>query len=743
VGVKKKKAKPSPKGGKLHAQVKKAKRSSVVKKLLAQAKSVVKGALKHTLFDHQAEALKQMESLPQIDVPVTSTEVGSGPPKKLTIPMGAKSKEFVDKLKAASAEIHKNTHRKVHIVGTPLSSDPVSAFKKWQEHIQSKQGVVQVEDVKNPKFTEIAGVLTLHGQAEIADSASTGSPHPVGAVPPGAQGSMYDALTDPKTPEADIQAYETTMAKGAMPESFMAGDWHAVMKARKDADEHYKLMKDALAGTLGSITFPLIPKRQLGEKAVAYRSRRTIGAAMTMEEAVKKGLLLGFKADEFKFDPAEVYPYQPLYTTPPIIPVGKDVIAEVDDKLKKLVGFKASDFVDALGQPLYPGLKAQEAALTEWINNAVKCAIHVYQFDQFDEMSLLKIRGMIDHHYDDTVFSGGVGPPALSKELGKQVVMYRAGQRLRHELEAHHEKFDQAQIEMFNKVFPSEGLPVTFNGPDKIITKQDIANWMTSVAQIIFDFIHWQHPCKEVLLEVRKYIEQVYDEDFMSKLPLAYIADKMIPKAGVVHRVGVRVRHMLIEKYGELPDEADDLFAEVFPLPNPADAAAVGMFTDLMAPIAGPQAPTFVKSLDELKAAFGEPDMDNAQAKLVATLLKNTQEHMEAHPEAQGVGPLDGAGIVQTLAPFSAVPNGNGNVYSGDLWDKMVKDTVEQIKADSPDPGAIPQMDVKLVIGEDGNPYMEKWLAGELIEKKPVSTALTQKGFDTLNRFGVVLKETG
>ena len=403
------------------------------------------------------------------------------------------------------------------------------------------------------------------------------------------------------------------------------------------------------------------------------------------------------------------------------------------------------------------------------------------QFEPFDEMTLMKIRSLISKHYDHTIFSDGVGPPALFKFLGKQLIMYRVGQRLRHDLQLSQGGLEQHQEEMLNQVFPSEGLPVTLNGSDKIVTMQDIADWMTQVAQIIFDFIHWQHPCKEVLLEVRKYIENVYDEDLVPKLPINFLgspfgAPDKIPKAGVVHRVGVRVRHMLIEKYGELPDEADDLFAEVFPLPDPSGALVAADFADLMAPIipfvpwiapSGPTPPTFVKQAVELKAALGESDMDNVQAKLVATLLKNAEEYAKAHPEAPGVGPLDGAGIVQTMAPFQVVNPSigavslNGKVYPKGVWDEAVKKLQPKFSGDIEHPkpaehievnlvvdknkavfaqGVPPEMDVKLVVGEDGNSYMEMWLAGKLIEKKPVPTALTQEGLATLNRFGVVLK---
>lgn len=761
MGVKKK-AKPSPKGGKLLAKIKKAKRPVAVKKLLAHATSVVKKAVGKLLLDDQKKALKQMESLPQVDVPVTSTQINPGPPKKLTIPMSAESKAFLDTLKAGSTEIFKNTKREVHVVGTPLDSSPAFAFKKWQEHVQGHQkaGEVKVEDVKNLKLVDIAGVPTLMGRVEVK--------HPGIIKPFGASGSMYGALANPKASEVDIQAYEITMVKGAMPQSLVAGGWHTVAKARKDAMEHYTMMAIALTGMNSTPMLPSVPKRKLSDKAEAYRRRLRqwwrkahkrfcvlaekaraqkkcyhkdevpdLAHMPSSDDLVKgvaedlmaEGKLVGFKGHEFKFDPVEMYPYQPLYTTPPLV-------------------------------------SAEELELVEWMNHTAQVILLGVHFDPFDKTTLLKARNMISQHFDSTMSLGGVGPPALFKTLGKQQVVHRTGLRFWHYLEEQDGKCSIEQVQLFNQVFPSEGLPATFNSPDHIVSKQQIANWMTSVAQIIFDFIHWQHPCKEVLLEVRKYIEQVYDEDLVPKLPLACIADKMIPKAGVVHRVGARVRHMLTEKYGELPDEADDLFAKIFPLPDGSECAAIADYAHLMAPVSVPKAPTFVKSAEELKAVFGEPDMTSEQAKHVAIMLKNTHEYLKAHPEAAGVGPLDGVGIVQTLAPFSAVPNKNDLIYPGTILVKKLqlkfseeaaKDAKENGLGEEAEaeiathvpfypPQSAPYIEINLVIDKNKAAFLEATSDGKTLGKHPVkfvAAHLTSEGLATLDRFGVVLKGTG
>lgn len=619
VGVKKK-AKPSPKGGKLLAEVKKAVKAAVKKLVFGKQSGLAEA------FEASQKAAEQTDANLGQALPVTLTGA-KGTVHPIGVPLtcgpdfvkeklkdAATKQGFIDKLTAASPEIFENTKK----------------GNKAKLYAGGPDGeVFEINDMEDLK---LAGFKLGAG----------GFVHPNDA-----SGSMYGALTNPKISEADIQAYETTMKKGAMPQSLVVGDWHAVAKARKDAMEHYTMMVHALVGAGEAVI--LIPKRKLSDKAEAYRRRLRVW----WRKAHKRFCILAAKVRAKKKveGSGSIFqqPYIPVYTTPPIIPVGKEVIAEVDAKLKSLVGFKASELVDAMGKPLYPGLKEQEAELTDWMNHTAKAILFGVHFEPFDKTVLLKVRGMIEKHFFDTVFSGGVGPPALFKMLGKQQVVHRTGLRFWHYLEGQYGKCSIEQVQLFNQVFPSEGLPVTFNGPDKIITKQDIADWMIQVAQIIFDFIHWQHPCKEVLLEVRKYIENVYDEDLVPKLPHAYIVDKMIPKAGVVHRIGARVRHMLIEKYGELPDEADDLFAEVFPLPGPPDALVAADFADLMAPIAGPKAPTFVKSAEELKVAFGESDMDNVQAKLVATLLKNTQEYVEAHPEAVGYGPMDGVGIAQPM----------------------------------------------------------------------------------------------
>ena len=122
-----KKAKPTPKTGKLLAMVKKAKLPPKVRKLLAKANCAIKEALDGFLV-HPKKAVEQMHSLPQVDVPVVSTEVGSGPPKKLFV-----SPAYLAALQQGDVVVLKDKKGTVLPLGTPFGSNPGVVLKKWAD----------------------------------------------------------------------------------------------------------------------------------------------------------------------------------------------------------------------------------------------------------------------------------------------------------------------------------------------------------------------------------------------------------------------------------------------------------------------------------------------------------------------------------------------------------------------------------------------------------------------------------
>lgn len=148
---------------------------------------------------------------------------------------------------------------------------------------------------------------------------------------------------------------------------------------------------------------------------------------------------------------------------------------------------------------------------------------------------------------------------------------------------------------------------------------------------------------------------------------------------------------------------------------------------------------------------------------------------LEKHPEAAGVGPLGSVGIVQTMAPFSATSNKIAYVCPEEvgaakkLQPKFSKEaeadakeqglgaTAEDIVSGHTElPGFMPGMEINIVV-ENGEPFLVTTCAGKVLEKSPAVVSdlkgpdigvwsgpavVTQKGHETLNRFGVVLKGT-
>lgn len=661
-----KKAKPSPKGGSLLAKIKKAVGQALTKKLSKETEGLPSPGEFSTDFP------VEMGALPQVDVPIISTPVtcevkslgtigdilkkhqaakpgvstSSDPSVVLKkwqeaidahlkgtvqivsgMPHSADVAHFIKTLKAGAKEIHANTaqHPGNFLDFSPEDFEAVKgALEKKLTEIAGTPtpvGVAKVEDVQDVKLVDIAGVPTLTGKATL------------GVISASADKYMYCELADPKTPDDTISAYTATMKLGSMPDSLSAASAQTVIKARMDAMIHHDLMVHALAGTKQAGLVLSVAEHKIGEEAEDYRAYLRgwwtnaheffcALAALVRAEKVKFKKLVGFKAEDFIFQA----PYQPVYTTPALMS------PTPSSKLHLKV----------------PSKKAK-AELEEWICYLVKTVLEYTALEPFDKTGLFLVRDMLSKHYDATLESGGVGPPVLFEILGKQLVMHRVAQRLGEALSVLHGKLNPADVKLFNEVFP----PPRTN-----------------------------------------------DQEAMH---------------------------------------------EIEPL--------VGS--------SGPQEPAFVKSQEELEAAFGKPDPSSPISDYTAILLKNAQEYIEKHPEAQGVGPLDGAGIVQTMAPFQVV-NPNSHIYPKDLWDKVVKklqpkfskkaeqDAKEQGLGDaaegllifeSADPGIIPEAEVKVII-ENGEPFIVTTMNGEVIEKKPAIVAkqqITQKGHETLDRFGAVL----
>ncbi len=455
-----------------------------------------------------------------------------------------------------------------------------------------------------------------------------------------------------------------------------------------------------------------------------------------------------------------------------------DMSPEAFEAFKSAMGKKLTEIAGTPTPGLPPPSEVSptgaedEAVLQEWMKHTVKCVLDQLKFGLFDKTTLFQARQMISLHFDDTVHAGGVGPPALFETLGKPAVIYRTSQWLRHALESANGSFTDAQFKLFNAVFPPCSLPspsavhpFLTPSPDQnlIVTLDNVADWMLEVAKIVFDFIHWQPPTKDLLFKVREYIELGYEDDLLPRLPVNFPTAVEFPKGGVVYYVAMRVKNMLATLQGVFPDGVEDLFEEVFPLPDLSHLPITANIEFLLDIGQGPLPSMSVKNQEELDAAFGKLDASSLLDEYTAILLENTKKYLASHPCDAGYGPLDGPGIVQTMAPFSAVPNKSGHVYPADIWDKAVKklqpafskeaeadakaqglgqECEDILSFESQDPGLIPEAEVTVVL-ENGEPFIVTSIGGEVVSKQPAIVAaqeITPKGLATLDRFGVVLK---
>jgi hypothetical protein len=418
-------------------------------------------------------------------------------------------------------------------------------------------------------------------------------------------------------------------------------------------------------------------------------------------------------------------------------------------KLVDIAGVPTITGKAKLLDPIHSSEELAQAEFQDWMDSVVAHILDYLKGEPLDAVDFQQARTSIEDIYHGDTHLGNA--PPFFQTLPKETVICRTGLRLLFALEDIHGTITPAQRKAFVHFFPVLDLPMPVS-KGTINTMVGITAWMGYVAEIVYDFVHWQPVEKETLLLIRKYIEEAYDQDLLPRLPITYDAS-LLPKEGVVYRTASRVRHMCIKKGGWSPEEVNPLFQEVFPLPDSSVLAPVM----LAGPLPGQpdlQTPYFAHSAEDVEAILGTPNESSELNHLTAILLQKTKEYMKAHPEAAAyVGPLD-LSAPPFVAPPPGVPNKNKRVYPKKIWDEAVKKLQpkfsKEAEADAKAPCVVQfipttpaeYIELDLVIDKATNkPFIETTVDGKVIAKEPVSgLKLSPKALATLKRFGVILK---